>query len=97
MVLLGQLLLFAIDIFTFLIIASVIISWLLAFNVMNMSHPATQKLVGLISRAVDPVLNTVRRFIPAIGGIDISPIIVIFALMYLKRVVFTIFIKGAYI
>jgi len=91
MVILGQLLIFLIEIYTFIIIASVIVSWLLAFNVLSADHPATRNLLSLLGRATDPVMRPVQKYIPSIGGIDISPIIVIFGLMILQGFIANIF------
>jgi len=91
MTILGQLLIMAIEIYTFIIIASVIVSWLIAFNVISMDHPATKKLVYALARATDPVMRPVQRIIPPIGGIDITPIIVIFGLMILQGFIAQLF------
>jgi YggT family protein len=87
MALFGQLLYMVIEIYIFIIIASVIVSWLIAFNVISMDHPAAKNLVSFLGRATDPVMKPVQRFIPSIGGIDISPIVVIFGLMFLQGAV----------
>lgn len=97
MAILGSLLILLIEIYTFVIIAAVIVTWLIAFDVISMRHPATYKLVSLLGRLTDPVLKPVQRFIPSIGGIDISPIIVIFGLMLLKRLVAMLLIYPAYV
>jgi len=87
----GQLLLLALQLYTFIIIAQVIISWLVAFGVLNTSNPQATRLIKLLGRAVDPVMEPVRRFVPPIGGIDITPIIVIFGITLLERVIGIIF------
>lgn len=87
MALLGQILLLILDIYTFLVIAQVVISWLVAFGVLNLANPQATRLINLLGRATDPVMKPIRRFVPAIGGIDITPIIVIFGIMLLQRVV----------
>ncbi|MBU6234519.1 MAG: YggT family protein [Alphaproteobacteria bacterium] len=87
----GQLLLLAIDIYTFIIIAQVVISWLVAFGVLNLANPQATRLMDALDKATDPVMKPIRRFIPPLGGIDITPIIVIFGLMLLQRVVAIIF------
>ncbi|MGE4313015.1 MAG: YggT family protein [Pseudobdellovibrionaceae bacterium] len=66
--------------YIFVIIAEVVLSWLIAFEVINTRNPQAQNLIRLIKRLTDPVMNPVRKVVPAIGGIDITPIIVIFAL-----------------
>lgn len=88
---LGQILILALDTYTFIIVAHVVISWLVAFGVLNLANPQATKLLELLGRATDPVMKPLRRYIPAIGGIDITPIIVIFGIMLLQRVVAIIF------
>lgn len=92
MAILGQFLYMAIDIYIFIIIASIIVSWLVAFNVLSIQHPATRNLITLLGRATDPVMRPVQRYIPSIGGIDISPIIVIFGLTILQGFVLRVFV-----
>jgi YggT family protein len=84
------------EIYTFIIIGFVIVSWLLAFNVISTSHPAVKKLVGLLGRLTDPVMRPVQRYIPTIGGIDLSPIIIIFAIMFLQGMIIRLFAGAAF-
>ena len=92
MAIFGQFLYMAIEIYTFIIIASIVVSWLIAFNVLSMEHPAARNLVSFLGRATDPVMRPIQRFIPPLGGIDITPIIVIFGLTILQSFVLRIFI-----
>lgn len=92
MAIFGQFLYMAIDIYIFIIIASIVVSWLIAFNVLSTQHPATRNLITLLGRATDPVMRPVQRYIPSIGGIDISPIIVIFGLTILQGFVLRVFV-----
>ncbi len=92
MAIFGQFLYMAIDIYMFIIIASIIVSWLIAFNVLSMEHPAARNLVSFLGRATDPVMRPVQRFIPPLGGIDITPIIVIFGLTILQGFVLRVFV-----
>jgi YggT family protein len=87
MTLLGQFIYYLLDIYIFIIIATVIVSWLIAFNVISMGNPTARRLVDLLGKMTDPVMRSVQRYIPSIGGIDISPIIIIFAIMFLQRLV----------
>jgi len=89
---LGFLLYQALEIYSFIIIATIIISWLIAFNVLSMTHDITRKLISILGRLTDPVLRPVQRVVPSIGGIDLSPIIVIFGIMLLQRIVYQVFI-----
>lgn len=92
----GQLLIFILQVYFYIIIASVIISWLIAFEVLNVKNPQAQNLVNLLNKVTEPVYKPLRKFIPAIAGIDITPIIVIFAIFLLQELVARVFIYGAY-
>ena len=83
----GYILILAIDIFTFIIIAQVILSWLVAFDVINIRSPQAQNLVGLIRKITDPVYKPIQKYVPPIGGIDITPLIVIIGLSLIKSFV----------
>ena len=96
MEMLGKILLLGLDIYVWIIIASVVISWLITFGVMNTRNPQAANLVGLLEKATDPVMSRIRKFIPPIGGIDITPIIVIFGIYLLQSIVFEVFIAGSY-
>lgn len=87
----GQLLILALQVYTFIIIVQVVLSWLIAFGVINTGNPSATKIIDLLGRATDPVIKPVQKVIPPIGGVDISPIIVIFGIMILERVVAIIF------
>ena len=94
MVVLGQLLYFLIDIYIWIIIGAVVISWLLTFEVISTKNKSIANLVQLIGKITDPVMRPVQKYIPSIGGIDISPIAVIFGLMIVQRIVVILFIGG---
>ncbi len=83
----GGMLLFALDIFFWIIIAQVAISWLIAFDVINIRNPQAGRLVELLNKATDWLYAPLRKVIPSIGGIDITPIIVIFGISILKQLI----------
>lgn len=85
--LLAKLLLIALDIYVYIIIASVIISWLIAFDVISTRNPQAANLVRLLEKATEPVYRPLRKFIPPLGGIDITPIIVILIIYLLKNLI----------
>ena len=93
----GKLLYHAIEIYTLLIIATVVVSWLIAFGVLNLSNPQAAKLVKLLHRATDPVMEPARRYIPSFGGIDFSPIAVLIGLMFLQRLVVSLFMAPSFV
>jgi YggT family protein len=87
----GNLLIFLLDVFFWIIIVQVVVSWLIAFSVINISNPQAANFVRLLDRITDPVYRPLRKFIPPIAGIDITPIIVIFAIYVAKQLVFMVF------
>ncbi len=91
MSLIGQLLIFAIQVYFWIIIIEVVISWLIVFGVVNIKHPKAQNLIKLLKKATDPVFEPVRKFVPPIGGIDLTPLVVILGLMLLQGLIASIF------
>jgi YggT family protein len=87
----GDILILALNIYTFIIIAQVVISWLIAFGVLNTANPQATRLVEGLNKLTEPVMAPVRRYVPPIGGIDITPIIVIFGIMILERLIEIVF------
>lgn len=76
-----------IDIYVFLLIANAVLSWLVAFNVINVRNQFVYAVGDFLHRITEPVLRPIRNFIPAIGGIDISPVVLILLLFFLKRLI----------
>ena len=75
------------DLAIFVVIASAILSWLIAFDVLNVRNPTVYKIASALERLTDPMLAPIRRFIPNLGGLDISPVILILVLQALKILV----------
>ncbi len=80
-----------ISLYIWILIINVIISWLVAFNVLNTSNRFVYSLLDVSYKLTAPPLNYIRRFLPNLGSIDISPIILILALMFIRNLVFEIF------
>lgn len=78
---------FVIDIYRFIVIGAIIFSWLYAFNVVNNSNQFVATLGSFFYKATEPVLAPIRRFIPDLGGIDISPIVLFVALFFFESLV----------
>ncbi|NCT40952.1 MAG: YggT family protein [Alphaproteobacteria bacterium] len=74
----------AITIYIWIILIQVLISWLVIFDVINVSNSKAQNLISLLKRATDPVFKPLQKVIPNIGGIDITPIVVILGLSLLR-------------
>ena len=80
-----------ITIYLWIIIINAILSWLVAFNILNTQNRFVFAVLDATYKLTDPALNKIRRFVPTFGSIDISPIILILALMFLRNLVFEIF------
>ena len=80
-----------ITIYLWIIIINALLSWLVAFNVLNTQNRFVFSVLDTTYKLTDPVLNKIRRFVPTFGSIDISPIILILGLMFLRNLVFEIF------
>ena len=70
-----------------IVLAHVIMSWLINFNVLNLRQPLVYQLWNGLNRVLEPVYSRVRRFIPAMSGIDFAPLIVLLAILGLEIVV----------
>lgn len=81
-----------IDIYVWIIVLQIIIHWLVAFDVLKVKSPQAQNLMDLMQRMTDPVYKPLRKYIPPLGGIDITPIIVIIGLSILKSILIGILI-----
>jgi YggT family protein len=75
------------DLYTWLLIASAILSWLIAFNVVNTRNQFVSAVAEFLYRITEPVLAPIRSIMPNLGGLDISPIIVILLIMFIERVI----------
>ena len=73
--------------YTYVIFAAVIMGWLLAFNVVNGRNPMVQQFWHLLNAVTEPVLAPIRRMLPNLGAIDISPIVLLFGLFFIQSVV----------
>ena len=80
-----------ITIYLWIIIINALLSWLVAFNILNTQNRFVFSVLDTTYKLTDPALNKIRRFIPTFGSIDISPVILILALMFLRNLVFEIF------
>ena len=71
-------------IYSYIIIANVIISWLIALNVLNTQNRFVYSILELTYRLTDPILNKIRRFLPNLGTFDISPIILLLLIWFIE-------------
>ncbi|MBI3710641.1 MAG: YggT family protein [Proteobacteria bacterium] len=73
-----------ISIYIWMLIASAVMSWLVAFNVLN-THNRVVYLIGdFLYRVTEPALRPIRRFVPLLGGVDISPVVLILLLIFIR-------------
>ena len=68
-------------------IASAILSWLIAFNVVNTRNQFVSAVAEFLYRITEPVLAPIRRVLPSMGGLDLSPIVLILIIMFIQRVI----------
>ena len=74
-----------IDLYIFVIFAAVIASWLIAFGVVNMRNEAVRTIMRVLDALTEPVFRQIRRIVPPIGGLDLSPLFVLIALYAIER------------
>lgn len=79
-----------ITLYVWILIASAILSWLVAFNVVNPSNQVVRSVGEFLWRVTEPVLAPIRRLLPNLGGIDVSPVILIIGLYFIRNLVFEI-------
>lgn len=84
-----QTIVLALDIYWWLLIASAIFSWLYAFNVVNPRNQFVGAIGNFLFRITEPVLAPLRRILPDLGGIDISPIIVLLIIFFIRQFILT--------
>jgi len=80
-----------IQIYLWVVIAMVVASWLLAFNVLNPRNQFVAMLIRFLHALTEPVLRPIRRILPNLGGIDLSPLVLVLALIFLERILFRLF------
>ena len=88
--LLVQALSVVIDAYKFVIFVWVIISWLVMFNVLNPWQPFVRSVMMALERLTAPALKPIRRMMPDLGGIDLSPIVLLFALWFLQQLLWQV-------
>lgn len=92
MIFLAQFITMLIQIYIFVIIAHIAVSWLVVFKVLDIENPQAQNLVRLLAKLTDPVMKPVQKYIPPIGGIDLTPVVVIIGLQVLSSLVWQILV-----
>ncbi|MGI8569984.1 MAG: YggT family protein [Methylocella sp.] len=80
-------LLVVLQLYVYVIIAAAILSWLVAFNVVNRYNDVVRSIWNLVTALTEPLLRPIRGMIPNLGGIDISPVILLLLIFFLERVI----------
>ena len=73
--------------YTLVIFAIVIMSWLIAFNVVNLHNQFVAQVWRVLNQLTEPLLSRIRQFIPSFGGIDLSPIVLLLAIYFLQTLI----------
>ncbi|MDB5559224.1 MAG: hypothetical protein JWQ36_2158 [Enterovirga sp.] len=79
--------LLALQLYVWILIASAVMSWLVAFGVVNMRNDVVRTIWNFLYQATEPALRPIRRILPNLGGIDISPIILLLIIFFIQRVI----------
>jgi YggT family protein len=77
--------------YIYILIASAVFSWLLVFNVVNTRHPIVHAIGDFLYRVTEPALRPIRRALPDLGGLDVSPVVLIIGLIFLDLLVHWLF------
>lgn len=79
------------QLYLYIVLAYVIMSWLVSFNVISVRYGAWNQIWRILNQLTDPVFRPLRRIIPNFGGIDITPIVVFFGIRLFQRLIFGLF------
>ena len=79
--------LIVLDLYVWLLIASAILSWLIAFNVVNTRNQVVHMVGEFLYRVTEPLLRPIRSMLPHLGGIDVSPVILILIILLIENVI----------
>ncbi|MBK8174966.1 MAG: YggT family protein [Rhodospirillales bacterium] len=85
-----------INIYIWILIASAILSWLVAFNVVNTRNRFVYMLGDFLHRVTEPALRPIRRVLPTLGGVDLSPMVLILLLLFVQQVLARLYVASAY-
>ena len=70
--------------YSYVVIANVIVSWLIAFNILNTQNRFVYSILEFSYRLTDPILNKIRRYLPNLGSLDISPIVLLLLIWFIE-------------
>ncbi len=81
----------AVNIYLWILVINVMLSWLVAFNILNTSNRLVYSILDVTYRLTDPLLRPIRNFLPNLGSIDISPIVLILLIIFIRNLIFEFF------
>ena len=84
MIAIFYLVLHILKLYSYVVITNVVISWLIAFNVLNTQNRFVYSILELTYKLTEPILNKIRRFLPNLGSLDISPIILLLLIWFIE-------------
>jgi len=79
--------------YIYILIAAAVMSWLIAFNVVNTHNSTVRMIWNFLYQVTEPALRPIRAILPSLGGIDISPIILIIGLMFIERLIYWLYVQ----
>ena len=74
-----------VDLYKFILVIWIVLSWLISFNIVNRYQPFVSRVYKFIEQLTDPVLRYLRKYIPMVGSVDITPVILFIVLNFLKN------------
>ncbi len=86
-----------INIYIFILFLNIIISWLIAFNIVNFYNKFVSTIYLISKKLTDPLLNPIRNLMPNLGGIDVSPVIILLLLYFIRNILFEYFWQSSII
>jgi YggT family protein len=89
---LADVLLLILQLYTYVLIAMVIASWLVGFGVINTYNPVARGVLRALHALTEPVLGPIRRILPPLGGLDLSPLVALLIVFFLQRLIVRTFI-----
>jgi YggT family protein len=82
-----EIILMIMDLYWWVLIAMIILSWLISFNIINTRNQLVASVLQIVSALTEPLLKPIRRLLPAVGGLDLSPIVLFIGLYFVRRVI----------
>ncbi|WP_210492973.1 YggT family protein [Microvirga antarctica] len=82
-----EIILMALQLYVYLIVASAILSWLVAFNVVNTRNELVRQILTFLDAVTQPALRPIRNILPNLGGVDISPVILILLIIFIQKLI----------